>query len=99
MPVVTYKNLLHFQVRTPSWMEAPPLTPPPNYTAALQILARSHESVLEPKRAVPHRPSTSNLVRRSISMDTVSTRDYQNLPVILPEDNDVFYTEKPDHIS
>ena len=45
--------------------EEPPLTPPPNYDVALNILAQSHESVLVDRKS----QSISPVVRRSVSVD------------------------------
>ncbi|KAK6185157.1 hypothetical protein SNE40_007451 [Patella caerulea] len=42
-----------------------PMTPPPNYEAALNILAQSHESVLV-------KGAKSSVFRRSVSVDSVS---------------------------
>jgi hypothetical protein len=54
-------------------IEEPPMTPPPNYDAALVLLSKSHESVLSPKcDAVPKRPSFRNGHRRSLSVDHLS---------------------------
>ncbi|XP_060074540.1 uncharacterized protein LOC132554250 [Ylistrum balloti] len=50
--------------------EEPPMTPPPNYDAALSILARSHESVFG---KIPFiRRKSSCVSRRSFSVDNVN---------------------------
>ncbi|KAL8590521.1 hypothetical protein ACOMHN_010957 [Nucella lapillus] len=58
--------------RIPSYEE--PITPPPNYETALNILAQSHESVLVGKDgAAPSSPThgTTSVLRRTLSVEHV----------------------------
>ncbi|OWF42038.1 uncharacterized protein LOC110461658 [Mizuhopecten yessoensis] len=60
-------------------IEEPPMTPPPNYDAALSILARSHESVFG---KIPFmRRKSSCVSRRSFSVDNVNNVELAPPPV------------------
>lgn len=75
-----------FQLR-PFEEPASPITPPPNYDAALMILAQSAESVLNKTRY-----RQTSLVRRSLSVDQVQERQSQpNSPRIMEatEEHDI----------
>lgn len=50
------------------------MTPPPNYDTALQILARSHESVLGKLPPLQRQSSASSSLRRFFSFDIFSSQ-------------------------
>lgn len=58
--------------RPPS--EDQPLTPPPNYDTALQILARSHESVFAKPPPLQRQSSTTSSLRRFFSFDMFNSQ-------------------------
>lgn len=62
-----------------SSVEQPPMTPPPNYDTALQILARSHESLLGKPPLLQRQLSTSSSFRRSFSFDLLNQPRQTNL--------------------
>jgi hypothetical protein len=66
------------------------MTPPPNYDTALQILARSHESVLGKPSLLQRQSSTSSSFRRTFSFDLLNnnqTRQNNLLPFDETETN------------
>ncbi|XP_069111922.1 uncharacterized protein [Argopecten irradians] len=73
--------------------EEPPMTPPPNYDAALTILARSHESVFGKTPFM--RRNSSCVSRRSFSVDNVNNVEVApptpvnvNVTTIVEQDSD-----------
>ncbi|KAL5020993.1 hypothetical protein ScPMuIL_000148 [Solemya velum] len=66
-------------------IEEPPLTPPPNYDAALNILAQSHECVFSIKQEEPR-----TIARRSISLDFLhQSKESASIVCDNPNKNDV----------
>lgn len=77
------------------------MTPPPNYDTALQILARSHESVLGKPPLLRRQSSTSSSFRRSFSFDLLNnnqTRQNNLLPFDETETNNTDKHEVGDNI-
>lgn len=60
-----------------------PMTPPPNYDTALYILSRSQE-------LAPSKQSPKRVVRRSISLSQVGSRENSHSPPATPLENEVF---------
>ena len=77
------------------------MTPPPNYDTALQILARSHESVLGKPSLLQRQSSTSSSFRRTFSFDLLNnnqTRQNNLLPFDETETNNTDKHEVGDNI-
>ncbi|VDI70790.1 uncharacterized protein LOC143080977 isoform X1 [Mytilus galloprovincialis] len=67
-------QMLRDRALRPPSEDQPPMTPPPNYDTALQILARSHESVLGKPPLLRRQSSTTSSFRRSFSFDLLNNQ-------------------------
>ncbi|CAC5370775.1 unnamed protein product [Mytilus coruscus] len=82
-------------LRPPS-EDQPPMTPPPNYDTALQILARSHESVLGKPPLLRRQSSTRSSFRRSFSFDLLNNQTVTSNTLVPLTEREINNQDKPE---